>query len=537
MKQYFWVLALMLVGDFISAQSTQDLLRYAQRGSAVGIVSSGLNGAGTAGSGNTGAFLSNPAGLGWINKHSQTSGFRLLEGGLNVAKSKGTNLFTVQTDADNNTSLSSTISKTGISNFTYLSSPQTAQGTLVYGFAFNSLGNYMRKLNFEGNNRMTSFTDYLLPGNGEYQIGLGTDGIVNTADDNFSFTNPLTSVAFDHVYALLFNTNAFNSGQNPFRAGMQNLPAQQSGSVVERGGSSELSAALAWEAAPNLMVGFSANMPLASYENARYLRETDNLNLNNTYPYNLSSLEVSENLQGSIVGVNLRLGISSQVIEDKLKFGINIESPTRYSINENYSGQMKTIFDDNEVQTYGDGSNENLLNGEFTYKFKSPWRFSAGVEAKLKAVRLLGDVEYVDWSQASASSSDNPTYYNALTEQFSNQYESVLNVRVGAEANMGNLTLRGGVGLQPDPRTETIVSDGNTQLETARDKSSASLGLSYQINPKFQLDIAVVGEGYKDVYLPYSDNYTPYPAYYENDPVVKRDIQDVKVLAGFGIKF
>ena len=537
MKTYFLAFLSFILATPLFAQTSDDLVRYAQRGNAVGVVSNGMSGVGVAGIGNSGAFLNNPAGLGWMKESLGTDGFSFMDASLNIGKSNSDNIFNVATSTTASSQINSSLSQTNIGNFAYLKSPQTAQGTLVYGFAFSHLASYNRKVDFDGRNDKSSFTDYLMPQNGEYNIEIGADGIVNTADDVFTFRNPLSLVAFDHVFGILFNRADYDADLNPFRAGMRDLPIQQSGNVTERGNSNELNAAIAWEAAPNVMVGFSANMPRASYENRRYLKEDDVLNVNNTFPYNFKTLEVTENLEGNLVGLNLRLGASANVLEDKLRIGFNIESPTWYSVSENYSGQMKSLFDNNDSFTYGDQSSENALNGDFKYQYTTPWQFSAGAQAKISKLKVMADLTYTDWSQASASSDDDPTYYDALTDKFTTEYEATLNVKLGAELDLGKLKLRGGLATQKDPRISAFLTDETFSAGERRDKSSASLGLSFGLSENIRLDVAASSQIYKDTYLPYTDNFTPNVSYFRNDPVVTREITNTQVMVGLGFKF
>ncbi|MBN8589171.1 MAG: hypothetical protein J0L94_12725 [Rhodothermia bacterium] len=508
---------LLFVGSLhVSAQSAEDAIRYTQRMLNAGARSMGIGMTGRAGIGDWSATALNPAGLGW----SKYSSF---QGGLQMLSGEDESSFVLpQTATQTN---KETFNTSAISNLGYLKKAEVARGSLAFGIGVNKVTQYDRTSRFSGENGENSITDYFLPADDAYTVNAGTDGVIGTNDDRFSFTSPISTIAFE-TYAIDFDKAFYTANKYPFFAGIQTGTVSQEGSVRESGDVNELSFAGAWEAARNVMVGASVNILFGNYKYRRSFTENDKYNDNDgTYPndgtyqtVNFNSLTLTENLDTGVSGANLRLGLSTKLTEN-LKIGVVAETPTQYSIAEDYATILATKYDDGGTYEYG-GLSYDVGTGAFDYRIATPWRLGAGVQFSSSHVNLFGDVEFTDWSKMKLSAESDRDYFNHLNDNIADNYQSSVQVALGGEFIWRNFSVRLGAGRNPDARKNPEVS---------REKTYASLGAGVKFGNRFELNAAVMTEMYDDLYLPYTDLSTFSPLRLNVYPMVNR-----KVIRQFG---
>ena len=508
-KTLFSLLLLAGAIGFVQAQSAEDALRYVQRTPVLGARSMGLANTGKAGLADWSSIYNNPAGLGWLRKASFQGGAFSMEG-------QDTGTYNLQNAPSVTTK--DTFDASGISNLGYIKPFEVARGSLVLGAGINKQNYFDRSVSFSGSNGQNSITDYFVPANGDYEVKAGTDGIIGTNDDVFSFALPISTIAFE-TYGIDFDKALFTAGQNPFFPAVSAGTVTQNGTIRESGNVSELNLAIAWEGSENLMLGLSLNPIFGSYKYDRSYEEADVNNANNGQngTTDFKNLLLSEKLNTGISGINARLGASLKLSEN-LKAGISLESPTLYNVSEDYSTRLDTYFDNGDHYYYGGETNDDGT-GYFDYTIVTPWLVGAGVQFSLSSLTLLGDVEFVDWSKTrlhennSAGAQD---YLNHVNDVYRDDYQRTTQYSVAGEYRTGNLTLRGGYATIPDARIET---------DNPRDRQIYSLGAGYRFNDRYTLNFGWMQEQYKDLYLPYTDLSTFNAVRYSNDPYVTRDVR------------
>lgn len=500
------VVGVLFVGALSSqAQSAEDAIRYTQRSLNAGARSVGIGLTGRAGIGDWSATALNPAGLGWAKYSS-------FQGGLQVLSGEDESSYVVPgVAAKNNTEAFST---SGISSLGYLKKVNVSRGSLAFGVGVNKVTQYDRSNNFSGENGKNSITDYFLPAEDAYTVNAGTDGIIGTNDDRFSFTSPISTIAFE-TYAIDFDKAFYTAQKYPFFAGVQTGTVLQEGGIRESGDVNELNFAGAWEASRNVMVGASLNILFGNYKYRRSFKENDLYNDNDgVYPtVNFSGLTLTENLDTGVSGANLRFGVSGKLTE-KIKIGIVAETPTAYNIAEEYATILATKYDDGETYEYGGLSND-VGTGAFEYQIATPWRLGAGLQYSNSHLNLFGDVEFTDWSKMELSAESDRDYFNRLNDNIAENYQTVLQMAVGGEFIWRNFTVRMGAGRTPDARKNPEVN---------REKNYISFGAGVKFGNKFELNAGVLNETYKDLYLPYTDLSTFSPSRFNDDPLVNRKV-------------
>ena len=499
--------SMMLLSSRVQAQTADDALRFTHRAPASGARMMGMAGAGTAGLEDYSAFLYNPAALAYF-QHSELSGAFNAVSASDAADFHvpGTDPYSLEQDARDY----------GLGNLGYVYKFPTSRGSMVIGAALNQLTTFQRDLSFEGTNARNSITDTYLPLEGNFEV---------QGNQSPEFFTDVPLIAYN-AGAIEYRPDFREDDPNayPFlQAVAPGEAVQQVGEVEEAGHMREVNLGGALEAAQNVMVGLSVNLSFGTYEFDRTYREIDQGgNTPDLYDVQLSSgellrgfeeLEVRQHFTSDLMGANVRAGLSSRLIEG-LRGGLMLESPTYYSVDEEYSRQLTTTFDEGGFLSYG-GRSDDVGTGEFEYRIVTPWRLSGGLAYTVGAATVAADAEFVDWSQmeleaVSSGAADN--YFeveNPVNPNIRENFGAVVNFRFGGEYRFDRFSVRGGYALQPDPyELDRQRADGETFDQT---KQYVSAGLGYRFSDRLELDVAWMQERFDDQYLPYG---------YYNDVVV-----------------
>ena len=470
------VLAVGMAGQ-AAAQTAEDAFRFSERSPATGPRMIGLAGAGISGVADYSALFNNPAGLGFFQGSS-------ISGSLNAVYatdesfSRSAGFSPVGIDED--------VSETNIGNFAYVYRAPTTQGSFVFGLAFNQVNSFERDLRFEGTNSNSTISTSFLPFDGEYSL-VGND---------LDALNDLPFAAFNGGLIEFF-PEFFDDDPNayPFlEAVVPGTSILQTGSVTETGRMNEVSLGGAIEASKGVMVGLSANLAFGEYRFDSIFEETDDLNQNTATDYSVfvdgnllegfDFLSYRQFLESDLLGINARLGVSAEVASN-VRVGLSIETPTYYSVEETFGARYETLFDDGGSLSYGEFP-DDVGNGVFDYEIITPWRLGLGLGFHSDMVTVLADAELIDWSQLELDADSDRAFFDDLNRSIEDNYELVVNGRLGIEFRMNDLMLRGGVAYQPDPLDITLRKSDGSQLE--RDKLFFSAGVGYRFENRFQVD-------------------------------------------------
>lgn len=490
------VLALGLAGAAeTQAQTAEDALRFTERSPATGARMIGMAGAGIAGVADYGAFFTNPAGLAYFRSSSAA-------GALNT-------VFTVDEGFYSTPGFSSTLDEdvaaTNLGNLAYLYRAPTRQGSLVLGAAFNQVNTFERDLRFSGTNATSTISTSFLPFDGEFE--LDGDGDLVALDD-------LPFAAFNGGLIEFFpefldeDPNAY-----PFlEAVVPGSRIQQQGSVVEQGRMSEASFGGAVEAARDVMVGASVNLAFGTYDFLSTFEEIDIFDENGPDDYSVidgenllegfDALTYRQRLETDLVGINLRTGVSARVAPS-VRIGATLETPTYYSIDEEFGQDFVTRFDDGGILRYGEGF-DDVTEGVFEYTLRTPWRFGLGAGFAAAGLSVLLDAEFVDWGQLELDADVDRAFFDDLNLQIEEDYEPVVNTRLGLEYRTSGLVLRGGVAYQPDPLDRALLRPDGSELD--RDKVFISAGVGYRFDNRFQLDFGWMQGRFDGLYSAYPED-------------------------------
>ena len=474
-------------------QTAEDALLFSERLPATGARSMGLSGVGIAGLGDYSAFFTNPAGL----AHLKSSQFT---GALNFLSATNES-FVQRTGFDQ--LFEDELTDQRLGNLALAYKVPTKQGSLVVGGAFNQTNTFERTLRFSGLNGDGSITDVLLPFDDEFEVIENNDGSFSPG-----FFADLPEIAYLGGAIEFLGENVGTGDGLFYQAVNPGSTIEQASDVFQEGRMSDVSFGGAVEAARGVMVGASVNFNVGTYRFESLFDEIDINNENTEDLYvvldgdgELRGFDVvsyEERFESDLVGANLRVGVSAEAAEN-LRVGLVIETPTFYQVDEQFETVVATQFDSGGSLSYG-GQTGDVGFGTFEYEVKTPFRFGAGISYEVSGLRLMGDVELVDWTQLELEADTDANFFTDLNRTIRNDFKAVINSRIGAEYTMDEFSLRAGFAMQPDPIDTPIQTSGGATLD--RDKTFFSLGAGYRFSNAMSIDFGWMQERREDVYLP-----------------------------------
>ncbi len=512
------VFALLLAGAMplpVAAQTAVDALRYADRNPAFGVRSAGLGGAVAAGWADPSALVVNPAGLGFYTASELSGALAHLNVRSDATYHIGTRTTGDQTNARAD----------ALDGLAFIGKVHTVQGSLVFGASYQQTNTFDRTRGLGAETNQTSVTFGLVDrALADYRVQNG----------NLTFGDNLARIGYESGLIDYVPGDSSNTFSYPFyTAVLPNTTVQQLSRLDEEGGLHELNFGGALEASPGLMLGGSVGLAFGRYRFTQRFEETDVNNENRAADYSLTLDGVTyagfdrgvvrDRFEDRLAGITGRFGAAYQAPGSFLRVGGSLETPTLYTIQEDYSTVVETTFDNGRTLSYG-GRSGDAGTGNFEFTLRTPWRASAGVAADVGPLRLSGDVEYVDWSAMRLRTTDVPGYFDDANQNIEEGLDATVAPRVGAEVGLGALVLRAGYSYQPDPRTDQRF------LGTDSDRSRAHYtgGLTYRFTPRAAFDVAVGYTDYRDEFQPYVDTVTR--------PYLTDQAERVRVSAGLRVR-
>jgi long-subunit fatty acid transport protein len=236
-----------------------------------------------------------------------------------------------------------------------------------------------------------------------------------------------------------------------------------------------------------------------------------------------------------------------------------VVTPTWYDVDETSSSAKVINVDETKGIELGTNPDRNILNRlvsigykvaqrnniyyitsiprlstvtyEDNYQLRTPFKANGGVALFFKKKGFVSaDIEYVAYKGMNVSTT-NPDSEIAgdlenSTANINLFYNNVLNVKIGGEYRVGNVSLRGGFNYMPTPYS-TNFDNSNT---IDRSQKIYSAGLGYRTN-EFYIDVT-------GMYGTTQQSFTPYSLTSSGDYAsAKIDNSYVKGLVSFGIFF
>lgn len=221
---------------------------------------------------------------------------------------------------------------------------------------------------------------------------------------SFGAYNPSSSIVrslMDETYVLADNL-AFQAYLADTVGGKLKTPLDsnlwQQGFIRERGGIHTLSGGAGIDLTPNVSVGISISGKWGSYSYSREYIEQDRLNKYTTFdPVGFTSVDfreltLTESITQQISGIGGSIGIMGR-LENFLRFGMTIKTPTFYQIDEQFGRNLDAVFDNGQKNSAQQPTTRNA------YSVTTPFVFSAGASVHWGQLTFSVGGEYRDVTQ------------------------------------------------------------------------------------------------------------------------------------------
>jgi long-subunit fatty acid transport protein len=346
-----------------------------------------------------------------------------------------------------------------------------------FGISFQRLANFNTEYGYFSNQPgESSIIDFYL----QDAFGLPENQIQNYGLTGLAYATYLINpVAFDEDGNPIQNPDTYDSFVlgNPF----------QDENITQEGSASQMTFSYGANFNHKVFIGGGLGVRSLNFSSLKTYNETFD-----DQPLEYSSLRESLVING--VGVNVNLGLIYKPV-DYLNLGFVFQSPTWYSLNEEYEAGMVANY-----KNYKFEQENKFLNREeavsdlviSNYGLNTPLKIGAGATFFVgKNGFISADVDWVDYSAGRLSSKD-------FDEGPDNQaiksiYTSTINFRVGGEARFNIMRVRAGYGYYGDPYA-AAGSDQSTQ------QISGGIGAKFNA---FTVDLAVVSQKYNSLYRSY----------------------------------
>ena len=214
-----------------------------------------------------------------------------------------------------------------------------------------------------------------------------------------------------------------------------------------------------------LSFGLTIGFPIIEFDERRVYLEEDIFSI---VP-NFFDFQFIQDLNTSGSGVNFKGGVIYK-LNSKIRLSAAVHSPTWLVLTDIFSTSLDFFTDDINV----DGLISESPQGEFEYSLRTPWRALAGISTVYRAGDLrgfvTGEVEYVDYTNSSfdlTANSNDPAdqfFEDDLNGEINNQLTQAVNVRLGSELALSKFRVRVGAGLLQEPFEDSNFADVDIQL-------------------------------------------------------------------------
>jgi long-subunit fatty acid transport protein len=331
---------------------------------------------------------------------------------------------------------------------------------------------------------------------GQPSLGKETGTSTTTSISSFGGVLPIPTYRGSLVFALAYNrAKDFNSD---FRVNgySDSWNGSLQGKSVDTGGLGQWSFAGAVDVSPNVSLGASLDYYRGNHtldQKSVYWSETDKYGelFYSGYTDHLSA-------------INLHTGMLLHT-KNNLRLGVTLKLPLKYSIKsdyfDNWYARNNTPFTLVEHVSTSSADTSDTSSGAFSYYVKSPLEMNFGLSWVFKGITLAGDVNYLDWSQATTDLQE-PEYF----------YRNTMNWRIGAETAVPvvNAFFRIGYASIPDPYTGYVYRNdpAETRITEKNKRDFLSFGAGFLLDPSMMLDAAFVHGFWSSTETPRTDEST-----------------------------
>ena len=395
----------------------------------------------------------------------------------------------------------------------------------AFGVSFSRQNSFQNRYAFDGVNNVSSIADrFAFEAN---QRGAS----VNTLRSEYNFSSNTTSSAYDGgataMYFQAYLVNPFGSDSTSnnryFQFEAQGEPSGSSRTSVRQqktfttsGAASQWNISYGGNYNDKLYFGASVGIARLNYHSVNKYDES----YFNGKVLNGLTLNQDFNIRGT--GVNFTAGVIYRA-NDVLRLGASFTTPTVYGLSETYDSSVdvariaipKLDYNgDREVDKQGRPLFVNIdptytvrtAPRNFNYNLTTPFKASGGVAFFLgKSGFITADAEYISYNTMKVRTDGDASFKTDFERGnpslgitgIQQQFQSVINFKIGGEFRYNVLRLRGGFAYQADPYKPSPANNLD------RTRLNFSLGGGVRL-PNYYVDLATTYSQYKSANTPYT---------------------------------
>lgn len=481
------ILAISLMATSSSyAQYTSDAFRFSQFENSVDARFGGLGGQKSSIGGDISSIYGNPAGVGMFSR----SEFNFTPN-LSLSNNK---INTLGGNADQSKNYL-TLGNVGavFHNRTYKSG-DTKKGLLSLNLGIG----YQRRASFKNEFEY----NYLTNGN-----GLGyffAENATAEQQPQQNLQSAINGAAYDSFLIDTISPSMIDYRPNTF------LDADQMQTVKRAGSSSDVNFTVGANISNKLFLGGSLGLSSFNYTSTETTNERGLFTDPNNQPVDYD-VDYSRDFDTEGSGINLKLGAILKPT-DELRLGLSFESPTWFSVTDNYSETLYNYLDPI------DGTD----NYPFEYNLTTPLKLNGGISYFIGNKGFISaDLGFVDYSTIKFSS-NNSNVDRDVNREISQNYKNTINYSLGGEFKVSeSFLLRAGFRSEGNPYEN--LSDKDYTV------TSISGGLGYRFGD-YYLDAALINSNS-------NLNYSNYTLNNGNQPFAAIETRTNRVALTFGVRF
>jgi len=399
-------------------------------------------------------------------------------------------------------------------------------GSLAISLSSNN--SYHLNRTYSGENNYNSLGDALAIEAGQTDPSFYTDDFETFGDVS----------SYDQAAYLSYLISPdFNGGEvNGYFADYDGFPVQRE-VIKERGSHYQINVAWGGNYDDRLYFGGGLATHIINMRTTRSFEETDFGTFdsadNFTQDPRLGAVYVFDKTEIRGAGVNFNAGIIFRPVSF-LTLGASYASPGFLSFDEKSEFEFDVDWKPGALFVAdGDTVDLNAQEGSYPsavfqpeYRLRTPSRLNMGTSVFVgKNGFFSANLEYVDYSNMRYNADD--ASITDTNDDIRNQYESVLNVRVGGEYRMNNFMLRAGYAFLPDPFKNSSLQD----------RENISFGFGYRTLDYF-IDFALVNSRFQRQAAPYTiDASQSLDNLVQAQPLARSDVNITSFAVTFGLNF
>lgn len=476
MKNFSIILfSVCLFATVTNAQYLDNTIRLSQNIPGGTARATGMGGAFGALGGDFYSLSVNPAGLGVYRTSELTFTPELF---INQTETKYGENHSVKTDNASNLNMNNV-------GFVYSSGNRPYQPvTINFAIGYNKINNYNQNLTFNGINSQNSLNDRATD-------FANMDGLNNAYFQNLFWEGYL----FD--YDSISNSYYIDNKTFP-------LPVDQTKTIERSGKVNEWNIALGFNFDYKFYLGASLNLYSPSFTEKSSHKEYN-------FEWEDTDFIYEEEYEMNGLGVSAKIG-AIYVPVTALRIGLSYHLPTYYNIDEKYTSRLySSIHPDGPQWIYPvDRDGYRLDYNSYNYKIQTPSKTVGSVAGLIgKYLLLSSDIEYINYEKMELKGGG----FSAENSDIKSIFDKAVNLKIGAEARLGQLRIRGGLSYIDTPYKEenensnsffsnTIKGIVQTSAYTG-DYHIYSFGIGYR-GEKFYIDLAQTFSLFENKYNLYS---------------------------------